>query len=306
MEILRITGSTRITHDTLATVGFFDGVHRGHLYLIERMKLCARKAGLPTAIVTFPLHPRTVLQQDYQPKMLNSFDERMAHLSDAGIDYAYVIDFTRAFSETTAQDFIQKILHKQLCVRQLMIGYDHRFGKNRTDNYPQYAAYGQSCGMILHPVGPLPEPHTSSTSIRNLLSEGRVREAAQALSYPYTLSGTVIEGNHLGRTIGFPTANLDLIEKEKIIPCEGVYAVQVTLGGEFFRGMAYIGARPTVMTDGERRIEVNIFDFDRDIYGQTLRIDFLEFLRPDARFNGLDRLKEQLAIDRRKAIRTES
>ncbi|MDR2683688.1 MAG: bifunctional riboflavin kinase/FAD synthetase [Dysgonamonadaceae bacterium] len=304
METIYITGSSPMEHETLATVGFFDGVHRGHRYLIDRMKELARPAGLKTAVITFPVHPRKVLQQDYQPKLLNSFEERLERLAATGIDYCYVIDFTREFSETTARDFIRRILHQQLHVKELIVGYDHQFGKGRTDAYEQYVAYGQACGMTVHRTGKLPETdrHISSTAIRRLLDAGEVEKAAIALSYPYTLSGEVIHGNHLGRTIGFPTANLDWKHKDKIIPHEGVYAVNVQVESHSYRGMAYIGKRPTVASTGEQRIEVHIFDFDRDIYGELLRFELTEFLRPDIRFNNLEQLKEQLARDKQNAL----
>jgi len=293
-----------IEHETLATVGFFDGVHRGHRYLIDRMRIQAREAGLKTAIITFPVHPREVLQQDYQPKLLNSLEERLRHLASTGIDYCYVIDFTREFAETTASDVIQQILHKKLRVKELLIGYDHKFGKGRADTCEQYAAYGQACGMRIRQIEKLPETegYVSSTAIRRMLREGKIREATAALSYAYALEGEVVHGNHLGRTIGFPTANLDLNDKNKIIPCEGVYAVDVEVERQAYKGMAYIGKRPTVTSVGEQRVEVNIFDFDKDIYGEQLRIEFTEFLRPDVRFANLEQLKTQLAQDRRDAM----
>jgi riboflavin kinase/FMN adenylyltransferase len=304
METICITGSSRVQHETVATAGFFDGVHRGHRYLIDRMKENARTAGLKTAIITFPVHPRKILQQAYQPRLLNSFQERLQFLASTGVDYCYVIDFTPEFSETTARDFICKILSEQLQVKELLVGYDHKFGKGRSDTYEQYTEYGKTCGMTVRQAEPLPEidSHISSTAIRRMLSEGKVQEAAAALSYCYSLEGEVIHGNHLGRTIGFPTANLDLNDKDKIIPHDGVYAVRVMLQDQLYRGMAYIGKRPTVASAGEQRIEVHIFDFDRDIYGEQLRIEFIEFLRPDIRFDSLEQLTEQLAQDRHKAI----
>ncbi|MDR1526775.1 MAG: bifunctional riboflavin kinase/FAD synthetase [Dysgonamonadaceae bacterium] len=306
METVQITGSTQIEHETLATVGFFDGVHQGHRYLIDRMKKQAQSAGLKTTIITFPVHPRKVLQQDYQPRLLNSLEERLERLAATGIDYCYVIDFTREFSEITARDFIRQILREQLRIKELLIGYDHQFGKGRTDVYEQYAAYGQACGMIVRQAEKRPETdgHTSSTTIRRLLAGGQVREAAIALSYPYRLAGEVIHGNHLGRTIGFPTANLDLNDKDKIVPHEGVYAVDVEVESRRYKGMAYIGKRPTVASAGEQRIEVHIFDFDKDIYGEQLCLQFTDFLRPDIRFDNLEQLKEQLARDKRNASST--
>ena len=305
MKTSYITNFSPIEYETLATVGFFDGVHRGHRYLIERMKEQALLAGLKTAIVTFPVHPRKVLQQDYQPKLLNSYEERLRHLTSTGIDYCYILPFTREFSEITACDFIQQILRKQLKIKELLIGYDHKFGKGRTDTCEQYVAYGQACGMRVRQIEKLTETdgqHLSSTAIRRMLMEGKIREARAVLSYAYTLEGEVIHGNHLGRTIGFPTANLDLNDKEKILPREGVYAVDVEVEGQSYKGMTYIGKRPTIASNGEQRVEVNIFDFDKDIYGEQLRIEFTDFLRPDIRFDNLDQLKTQLAQDRCDAI----
>ena len=304
MKTIYITNSSQIEHETLATVGFFDGVHCGHRYLIDRMKEQARIMGLKTAIITFLVHPRKVLQQDYQPKLLNGLEERLQQLNSTGIDYGYILDFTRDFSEITACDFIQQVLRKQLKVKELLVGYDHKFGKDRMDACEQYAAYGQACGMIVRQVEKLPETdeHISSTAIRRMLTEGRIREATASLSYAYTLEGEVVHGNHLGRTIGFPTANLDLNDKDKIIPHEGVYAVDVEVEGQRYKGMAYIGKRPTVTSNGELRVEVHIFDFDKDIYGEQLRAKFVEFLRPDMRFDNLDQLKRQLAEDKRNAV----
>ncbi|GHS99309.1 riboflavin biosynthesis protein [Bacteroidia bacterium] len=300
MEIIHINDSSRIETETVATVGFFDGVHRGHRYLIDRLKRLAGETGLKTAVITFPVHPRKVLQQNYQPKLLNTLEERLRQLASTGIDYCYVIDFTKEFSETTAPDFIQRILHDQLHVKTLLVGYDHRFGKGGTGDYADYAAYGKACGIKVLPAERLPEKggHTSSTAIRRLLSEGKMKEAAESLSYNYTLEGKVIHGNKMGRTIGFPTANIELDDKEKVVPREGVYAVRIWVENENYLGMAYIGKRPTVSSAGEQRIEVNIFDFDRDIYGEYIRVEFTDFLRPDAHFAGLEALKQQLAKDK--------
>jgi len=283
-----------------ATVGFFDGVHIGHRYLLTQLQSAAHKAHLQTVAITFSEHPRKVLQQDYQPKLLNSRSERLQLLATTGIDYCYVLDFTRKFADTTAQDFIQKILRKQLNVRQLLIGYDHKFGKNRTGSFQTYVEYGAACGMEVVCAEQLPETqrHTSSTAIRHLLAEGKVKQAAQQLSYPYTLGGTVIHGNHLGRTIGFPTANLDLDCKDKIIPLEGVYVARIHLDDETFFGMAYIGKRPTIGALNEQRIEVNIFDFDRDIYGKYITVEWLDFVRPDVHFDSIEALKQQLTADK--------
>ncbi|MDR0412459.1 MAG: riboflavin biosynthesis protein RibF [Dysgonamonadaceae bacterium] len=292
--------------ETIATVGFFDGVHLGHRYLIRQMQDAARKANRKTAVITFPVHPRKVLQQEYQPLLLNTFEEKLNLLASAGADYCYVIDFTRAFAEMTAQEFIRQKLHGQLRVKELLVGYDHKFGKGRESGFDQYVAYGKACGMTVLRAERLPDTEhpVSSTLIRKLLSEGKMSEAAEKLSYLYSLEGTVVEGNKLGRTIGFPTANLERTDREKIVPPEGVYAVQVHLGtapggGKPCRGMAYIGKRPTVLPHGEKRIEVHLFDFSADLYGTRLRVEFAGFVRHDIRFNGVEDLRKQLEKDKR-------
>jgi riboflavin kinase/FMN adenylyltransferase len=282
---------------TFAAIGFFDGVHRGHRYLIEQLKQYALSEKLPAAVITFPQHPRKVLQQDYQPKLLNTFDERMQQLTSTGVDYCYLIEFSKAFSETSAKDFIQEILYKQLNVKGLLIGYDHRFGKNCSESFEQYVEYGKACGMKVFPAAETDE-HISSTTIRQLLSEGKVDIVAQKLSCFYCLEGEVVHGNHLGRTIGFPTANLRLNDPNKMIPLEGVYAARVSIGENHYGGMAYIGTRPTVVAQGEQRIEVNIFNFDCDIYGEILRLELIAFTRPDIHFQGLEALTAQLTADR--------
>jgi riboflavin kinase/FMN adenylyltransferase len=301
MDIVFINEYSQIEQETVATVGFFDGVHLGHRYLIRQMKDIARKANLKTAVITFPVHPRKVLQQDYQPQLLNSFDEKLKLLSTAGPDYCYVVDFTKELSEMTAQEFIRQKLHEQWHVKELLIGYDHKFGKGRVNEYRQYAEYGKACGMKVHRAEKLPDEKNpvSSTIIRNLLSEGKVREAAEKLTCYYAVEGKVIEGNKLGRTIGFPTANLELANKNKIIPPEGVYAARVEVENRRYPGMAYIGKRPTISPHGESRIEAHIFNFSDDIYRKPIRIEFVDFVRHDVRFNGIEDLRKQLERDKK-------
>jgi riboflavin kinase/FMN adenylyltransferase len=303
MEIIYINDSSRIEQETVATVGFFDGVHRGHLYLINQLKISAQKTGLKTAIITFPVHPRKVLNQGYQPKLLCTFEERIQRLSSTGIDYCYVIDFTKEFSETTAQDFIREKLHAQLGVKELLVGYDHKFGKGRTNAYEDYVEYGKNCGMKIFHAEKLQEKdlHISSTSIRQLLSEGKIKEVSGLLSYHYTLEGIVVQGNKLGGTIGFPTANLVLCDQDKIIPCEGVYAARISVEGKTCSGMVYIGKRPTILPEGEKRIEAHIFDFAGDIYGKRIRLELTDFLRPDRHFDSLEELQAQLVKDAERA-----
>jgi len=300
MKLISICNSSCVECETIATVGFFDGVHRGHRYLIDQLKTLAQKSGLKTAIVTFPVHPRKILQQDYQPKLLNTLEERIAQLSSLEIDFCYLIDFSLSLSEMSAEDFIQQKLRKQLRIKELLIGYDHKFGKGRTDGYEQYAEYGAACGMIMHKAKKWQNEGRpiSSTLIRHLLAEGNVQSAANALTYRYSLEGQVVEGDQLGRTLNFPTANLFLCDPDKMVPCNGVYAVFGILEGKRYAGMAYIGKRPTVAIRMENRVEVHLFHFDKDIYGKKIRIEFVDFLRSDRRFNSLADLQAQLIKDR--------
>ena len=304
MQVIYIDDSTIIKTETTCSIGFFDGVHKGHQYLIKQLKEQAQSLGLPTSVITFSAHPATIVQSDRSIKLLNSFDERIQLLASTGIDYCYVINFTREFSEISAENFIKEKLHKQLKVKMLLVGYDHKFGKGRSYEFSHYLEYGKDCGMIVEKAKRLQNEKVSisSTKIRNDLKEGDVESAAKMLSYNYSLEGIVVEGNKLGRTIHFPTANLKLTEKDKLIPHEGVYAVWVYVQNQKYQGMSYIGKRPTLSSQGEERIEVHIFNFNEDIYGKKLRFELVDFLRQDTSFNGIEELQKQLEKDKKKAI----
>lgn len=284
----------------VATIGFFDGVHLGHRFLIDELKRIARERNQPSAVITFPKHPRAVLHADYQPKLLNSFEEKLEQLATTGIDYCIVLDFTAELSRLTAQEFIGSILAEKLHVAALLIGYDHRFGRNREDGFDQYVAYGAANGMEVIKAYPYDEGRTavSSSEIRRLLAEGNVEEADRLLTYPYQLRGTIVNGYKVGRKLGFPTANIQVDEPFKIIPGIGVYAVWVYLKGEKYKGMLYIGDRPTLDNGKNITLEVNILDFSGDIYNNEITVTFIYYVRGDVKFNSLDELKEQLGRDR--------
>jgi len=286
--------------EVAATIGFFDGVHVGHRYLIEQLRDFADSAGLPAVVITFRQHPRYVLQADYKPGLLCTLEEKTELLSSLDIDYCYLIDFSKGLSQLSARTFISDILRKKLNIKQLLIGYNHRFGKDRTEGFSDYVKYGQEYGLEVVQALELPDfpTHVSSTLIRNKLTEGNLEEANRLLSYNYSLGGKVIEGNKLGRELGFPTANIEINDKNKVIPKEGIYAAWVHTGTEKHQGMAYIGKRPTVVSNGEQRIEVHILNFSDDIYGKTIRLEFVKFLREDRIFGDLSGLKEQLFIDK--------
>ena len=283
-----------------ATIGFFDGVHLGHRFLINELKETAKARNLPSAVITFPEHPRAVLHADYQPKLLNSFDEKLEQLALTGVDYCIVLDFTVELSRLTAQEFITTVLAEKLHVEVLLIGYDHRFGHDRKDGFEQYVTYGAACGMDVVKASPYDNGQTavSSSEIRKLLTECQVEEADKLLTYPYQLRGTIVNGYKVGRKLGFPTANIQVDEPLKIVPGIGVYAVWVYLKGERHKGMLYIGDRPTLDNGSNITLEVNILDFSGDIYNNEITVAFIYYVRGDIKFASLDELKEQLARDR--------
>lgn len=305
MKIIKAIPGLSFSIETCASIGFFDGVHSGHRFLIKQVIDQAKEKGLASALITFPAHPRITLKSDFLPEMLTTSEEKLRLLNETGIDYCFLLDFSRELSQLTAEQFIRQVLCKQFNVRELLIGYDHRFGKDRQAGFEAYLQYGKECGIQVHQAlesEPVFLSSISSTSIRNHLSRGEIREANQQLGYAYGLEGKVVQGNKLGRTIDYPTANIEPSDKHKIIPGKGIYAVWAILGEERHPGMAYIGHRPTLSPNGERRIEVNIIDFSGDLYGQTLRLEFVDFIREDKSFNGLDALQEQLGKDKKNAL----
>lgn len=286
--------------ELVATIGFFDGVHRGHRFLIEELKEVARERNLPSAVITFPEHPRAVLHSDYQPKLLNSFEEKLEHLASTGVDYCIVLDFTVALSRLTARQFITAVLAEQLHVKILLIGYDHRFGRNRADGFEQYVEYGAECGMEVLQATAYDEGRVavSSSEIRRLLSLCQVEQAGHLLTYPYQLKGSIVSGYKVGRTLGFPTANIEVDEPFKVIPGIGVYAVRVCLEGKRYKGMLYIGNRPTLNNGPQISLEVHVLHFSGDIYNEEITVAFAEYVRGDIKFNSLDELRAQLNRDR--------
>ncbi|RHJ80998.1 riboflavin biosynthesis protein RibF [Parabacteroides sp. AM08-6] len=284
----------------VASIGFFDGVHRGHRFLIGELKQLAALSGLPSAVITFPEHPRAVLHSDYQPKLLNSFEEKLEHLASTGIDYCIVLNFTAELARLTAKEFITSILAEKLHVETLLIGYDHRFGHNRKDGFEEYVVYGEACGVQVVKAARYSEGEAavSSSKIRGLLSECRVEEAAHLLTYPYQLKGTIVSGYKVGRKLGFPTANIQVDEPFKILPGIGVYAVWVHLNGKRYKGMLYIGDRPTLNNGSNITLEVNILDFAGDIYNNEITVAFIYHVRGDVKFDSLDELVAQLGRDR--------
>ena len=303
----------------VVTTGFFDGVHLGHRHVLSAVVSSARERGEEAVVVTFWPHPRTVLQQDAREfRILTSLEEKKALLAAAGIDRVEVLPFTREFAAMTAQEYLQ-LLRDKYDASLVVMGYDNRIGSDRLTIDALTGAFESrkpsslrslSLPTSLRAVGPLPftwpraamvsedsnAPVISSTKIRKVLQEGRVEEANAMLGYRYGLYGAVVAGNQLGRTMGFPTANMQLYEPLKLVPANGVYAVEAEVLGTIYKGMCNIGMRPTV-GGAARTIETHILDFDQDIYGLPLRIRFVRRIRDERKFPSLDALREQLTLD---------
>lgn len=288
-----------------ATIGFFDGVHRGHRYLIESVMARARRDGTgQSTVITFDGHPRIVLHKDYRPRLLTTAGEKVERLSRTGVDNCVVLHFDEAMASLSAREFMKTVLHDRLNVRTLVTGYDNRFGRNRTEGFDDYVAYGRETGITVERADAftLNGVQVSSSVIRSFLSEGEVKMAAMCLGYDYRLTGRVVGGCHEGRRMGFPTANIEPEDSLKLVPRAGVYAVRVGIDGSALTmgGMMNIGTRPTF--DGtETTLEVNVFGFSGDLYGHKLTVAFTAKLRDERKFPSVNRLIEQLEEDRREA-----
>ena len=300
----------------IATTGFFDGVHLGHRLVIERLVSLARERGDESLVVTFWPHPRAVLQDGARElRLLNTLEEKKELLRNLGVDRVEVLDFTRSFAALTAEQYLREILRDRFGVTTLLMGYDNRLGSDRLTasslmpiatsigieliELEPFGMGGQSVAEGGHRFADVHPSltHISSTIIRKALEEGDIAHASEMLGYGYSLKGVVVAGNRLGRTIGFPTANMRLYEPLKLVPGRGVYVVEVEVLGKRYRGMTNIGQRPTV-GGTFTTIETHILDFDEDIYGLPLRITFLKRLRDEVHFPSLEALKRQLEMDR--------
>ena len=278
----------------VATIGFFDGVHRGHQHLLRQVLEVAHQRHMASLVVTFFQQPRHVVTHETDRFfLLTTTNEKLHLLQQAGIDHCEVMEFTQELALMTAHDFM-KLLHDKYGVSALVIGYDHRFGHNRSEGFDDYVRYGKQLGIEVLQATQFPA--VSSTKIRELLLEGDLEAANQILGYRYMLEGQVVNGFHIGQTMGFPTANLQ-VAPEKLIPADGVYAVMVELDGEQHQGMLNIGTRPTLANSDERSIEVHIFDFHDNIYDKELRLSLVKRTRGEVRFASKEQLILQLQQD---------
>lgn len=304
---------TDVTHvvneNYAATVGFFDGVHMGHRFLLAELKKEATKRGLKSMVITFKVHPRKVLHAAYLPQLLTSAAEKREQLKSTGVDEVVELDFTVEMAQLTAAEFITQILAGQLGVKLLLVGHDHRFGRNREEGFPEYAAYGRQNGMeVIQTTRYSTEQfsHISSSEVRNALITGDIERANTLLTYPYAFTGYVVTGFQVGKKIGFPTANLNPVEPDKLIPGIGVYAVLIDWKGNSYKGMMNIGRRPTLDNGDAVSLEVHIINFDADIYHQQLKVTFIRKIRDEKKFDSVDALIEQLKSDKEAVLRANS
>jgi riboflavin kinase/FMN adenylyltransferase len=301
LRIFRSIEAFEGTRNAVVTTGTFDGVHVGHRKIISRMREVAKKVDGETVLLTFDPHPRTVLfPDDHGLLLLTTLDEKIALLEEAGVDNLIIHPFTREFSRITSIDFVRDILVEMLGTYRLVIGYDHHFGRNREGSFEHLVEFGPLYGFEVEEIPALEvqDVSVSSTKIRKALEEGDVATATEYLGAHYRLNGFVVEGNKIGRTLGFPTANIRVENTNKQIPADGVYAVIVVVNGKKLKGMLNIGQRPTVNALQSRTIEVHIIDYEGDLYGSSIELQFIHRVRNEQKFNGLDELRTQLEKDK--------
>ncbi|WP_318312145.1 bifunctional riboflavin kinase/FAD synthetase [Flagellimonas crocea] len=297
--IQNISDFKDVPHHTVVTIGTFDGVHLGHRKILERLTNNAKNTGLKSTVLTFFPHPRMVLQKDVDIKLLNTLEEKKQILETLGLDYLIIHPFTRGFSRLSAIDFVRDLLVNSIKAKKIIIGYDHRFGRNRNANIQDLISFGDTLGFDVEeiPAQEIDDVSISSTKIRRALLEGDVETANTYLNYAYMLTGTVKKGKGLGRDFGFPTANLHIAEEYKLIPKNGAYVVKSQLNGKEYFGMMNIGFNPTV--DGSQKsIEVNFFDFEGDLYDKKIQVQLLHRIRDEHKFKSIEELKEQLKKDK--------
>lgn len=294
-----INGKMRIA----ATIGMFDGMHQGHITLIDALKHEAASRSQATAIVTFARHPQETLHPDAHPRSLMSLEKKVEAIGNTGVDYLLILDFTADLAKLTASQFLN-MLHERYNVDTLVMGYNHRFGHDHDMSFTSYVKQGRDLGVevIKAPEYLGQYAPVSSSIVRQLISSGRVEDAMNCMGHPFELEGTVVHGFHNGRDIGFPTANVGNLDPSIILPHNGAYAVMVCVDNKWYKGMVNIGHRPTLDNGKQLSIEVNIFDFDCDIYGKPITLQFIRFLRLEFKLVSIEQLREQLTHDKQLSI----
>lgn len=299
MKLFHSINDFQSTKKTILTLGTFDGVHIGHKKILERITQNTENGKYESLVLTFFPHPRMVLQEKSEIRLLNTIDEKIKLLEATGIENLVVHPFNESFSRLTAEEFVRTILVEKFQIQKIIIGHDHRFGRNRTANIDDLIAFGIEYGFEVEQISAeeIQDVSVSSTKIRKALNEGNMALANEYLGYSYFLNGTIVKGKQLGRTIGFPTANIHIEEDYKLIPKIGVYVVRAVVNNETVFGMMNIGFNPTV--NGEKQtIEVHLFNFDKDIYDQKIEVSLLHYIREEQKFSSVDALKAQLDQDK--------
>ncbi len=286
----------------VATTGTFDGVHLGHRKILDQLVAKAKKVGGESVLLTFSPHPRIVLQPDVELELLSSENEKISLLEKTGIDHLIIHPFTREFSRTQSLDFVREYLVNKIGVKHLVIGYDHHFGRNREGSFDHLKEFGPIYGFEVEEIAAfdIDQVNVSSTKIRNALAEGNVELANMYLGTPYSIGGKVIKGNQIGRTIGFPTANIECDFMQKLLPADGVYAGKLHVNGHTYNAMANLGSRPTIGSK-QRKLEVHCIGTDIHLYESEVRFELYKFLRGIEEFANLDALKKQLEADKKEA-----
>lgn len=296
----------RVNYKTVVTIGMFDGVHLGHKSLLNRLVLKAKEEGGKSVAITFEPHPRILLSDgDTGLKFLTSFEEKVSLLAESGLDHLLVLRFDDEMSRMSTCDFVREILIDKLKLSHLVIGYDHHFGNRSSKTNLTIDECSAKYKFKVDRIEALSEDGAlvSSTAIRSYLEEGNLDSANRLLGYDYILQGSVVSGKKIGRGMGFPTANIEPLYSFKLIPADGVYAVEVTTEGKVYKSMLYIGTRPTIETRGVRIIETNLFGFDGDLYGKEISISFKKRIRGDMKFETREQLREQIIKDKDTALR---
>lgn len=299
MAIFYNTDRLPLFENAVVTIGTFDGVHLGHKVILDHVVNHADETGGESVLLTFEPHPRKLLYPNQPLKIITPLEQKLELLTGAGIKHIIVVPFTKAFADLSAESYIKDFLVKQINAKSIVIGYDHHFGNDRKGDIYLLKQFADSCNYTIDeiPEQLIDDAAVSSTKIRNSLQIGQVSDAGAMLGRPYSLIGSVVHGTQLGRTIGYPTANIKPFADEQLVPAEGVYAIKAKWNKQELNGMLNIGYRPTVTNEMRLKIEAHLFDFNENIYNQTLEIIFIDRLRDEEKFPSIDALKEQLAKD---------